>query len=85
MGKRKKNRRQVRPDRKKLKKAQKIFYHIMRKAKRKYWQNIFKGIKESSNKTNIWSKDKNRYLTTLKYINPKLFNTTLALIGPKMR
>ena len=39
------------PNREKLKQTRNVFYHIVRKAKRKCWQNFLEGIEKSSNPT----------------------------------
>ena len=69
-------------DRKRLKKAQNIFYCLICKVKRECWQNFLEGKEETLDPGKTRPKDQNRYWIALKYTKPKTNSTTPMLIGP---
>lgn len=70
------------PNRAKLKKAQNLFYRVIRKAKRQCWQDFLQGEEKRDNMDLTKGSAKDRCWIALKYTQSRQHHTTPALKGP---
>ena len=59
-----------------------LFYRLIRKIKREYWQNFLESKEETLEPDKTCFKDKNWCWIALKYTKPKTNSITSMLIGP---